>query len=210
MLEPKLLTWKYYKNKLPLYLQNSYGFEEHFKLLFDVLINTNEVDDAIFREINLFRENYFSTLDIDGITANGTEYNILDWFASLYNVSRKFSLEGVVDPLELTNYELLILIMVKIVSTYYDGSYEDIKYLYDLIGINVEFYTNSIQSGKAYCFLTNAVNYSQNIQDMFNAGLLIIQSAGIEYKFGVDADLIYLGIWDSNDVNKEWDSAKWD
>lgn len=211
MLQPKLLNWDYYKSKLPLYLQNSYGFEEHFKLMFDILLNLDTVENSIFREINLFRPNYFDTLNIDGITASGTEFNMLDWFASLYNVTRNLSIEinNTTVQLNLNNYELLVLIMTKIVSTYYDGSYEDIKYLYDLIGLEVEFFTNSIQSAKVYCFLKNPTNYSQNIQDMFAAGLLIIKSAGIEYRFGVEEDLIYLGIWNSNINEKKWNIGWW-
>ena len=34
----KLSTFKYYEEKLPLYLQNSYGFKEHFRIWFDLLI----------------------------------------------------------------------------------------------------------------------------------------------------------------------------
>lgn len=219
MLEDKLLTWKYYKNKLPLYLQNSYGFEEHFKLLFNILTNVDEIEDLIFKETNLFVKNYFDNLDIDGITADGTEYNILDWFASLYNVSRKFSVDlveiiggvptTVTYQLNLTNYELLILVMTKIVSTYYDGTYENLKSLYDLIGIQVLFFGDTNASGRASCFLINYENYSSNIQRMFDAGLLIVKSAGIDYSFGGHSTLDYIALWDSNNDLKLWNRGYW-
>ena len=38
MIINKLKSWNYYKEKIPLYIQNSYGIVEHFKILFDLLV----------------------------------------------------------------------------------------------------------------------------------------------------------------------------
>ena len=53
MLKEKLLNWKYYQDKIPLYLQNSYGYSEHFKILFDLLTVYDNEGDKLLQAINI-------------------------------------------------------------------------------------------------------------------------------------------------------------
>lgn len=43
VLTEKLRSFDYYKKKIPLYLQNSYGFIEHFRIWYDLLVGTDVV-----------------------------------------------------------------------------------------------------------------------------------------------------------------------
>ena len=41
MLIDKLKDWQYYYKKLPLYMRNSYGIQEHFRMIFDFMIKND-------------------------------------------------------------------------------------------------------------------------------------------------------------------------
>ena len=43
VLNEKLSSFEYYEQKLPLYLQNSYGFKEHFRIWFDLLVQNGSL-----------------------------------------------------------------------------------------------------------------------------------------------------------------------
>lgn len=63
ILNEKLQSFDYYKNKLPLYLQNSYGFIEHFRIWYDVLTGEQGVvkfADYLLNGLNIFDEDYLN------------------------------------------------------------------------------------------------------------------------------------------------------
>ena len=55
----KIKSYEWYYNKLPLYLKNSYGFSEHFKIWYELLISGDKngivnVGDTLLYLFNIF------------------------------------------------------------------------------------------------------------------------------------------------------------
>lgn len=225
IINEKILKWSYYFKKLPIYLQNSYGYPEHFKILYQIMLDTNSTANDLLRAMNLTNPNYFHDLDIsqnedssDLISPTGYEFDLLDKMASLYGVTRYFDVDytnekgdNIHKSLKLTNIELLKLILVKIVQNSFLGTYEDIRKLYTLIELPIYLYSLPLESGTVYLILdenssTNVI--TDNIKDMFFANLLTIKSMGIQYKV-YETEEKNIAIWDSNDANKLWDAGEW-
>lgn len=218
VIDDRIYDFDYYVKKLPLYLQNSDGFVEHFRIWFDVLITIVENENQILKLINVFEDNYLSI--INEMDPSGNACDILDKLGSIFNVKRNFSVtytESLVehtDQISLNNEEFLTLIRARIIRNYSDGSYIQMNKFYQDAGLRICFYTDSQPSGTVQVHLINyagEANYSANIQKMFRAGLLTIESMGIIYQYEV-TDLETLGIWDAEvDVsgNYGWDKGVW-
>lgn len=119
ILPDKLREFDYYVQKLPIYLQNSYGFIEHFRIWYEVLmgnVHTAQINssgvvgsaDSIFEMLNIFDQ----TVDSSGNITNkylenlskyenigdttdskyGTKSDILDKLGELFGVRRSFML----------------------------------------------------------------------------------------------------------------------
>lgn len=58
MILEKLRSWEYYSNKIPLFLKNSHGMEQHFKIFFDILENCDNTSDEILSAFDLFNKDY--------------------------------------------------------------------------------------------------------------------------------------------------------
>ena len=133
ILPKKLRTFNYYYNKLPLFLRNSYGFVEHFKIWYDLTYNNDNkgivnIGDLLLYLLNIFDKDYLETINNMEDSDNGNASDILDKIGLLFGVSRKFSvnyLEGaqtVHEELSLNNEEFLILIKCQIIKNYCNGS----------------------------------------------------------------------------------------
>lgn len=209
MLIDKLKTWTYYLNKFPLYLRNSYGFTDHFKILFDLLVQLDLIEDDILKAFDVMSDNYLSF--INHLSEDETSSDILDKVAALYGVTRYFNVN--VDDediaLALTNAELLMLIKARIIQFNFDGTYIMTKQFYESIKLPVLMY-NSATSTEAKLFLdiSQLQQSSDNIVNMFKAGLFTIQSLGISYITEV-TDTTVLLVWDSSSASRLWDVGKW-
>ena len=53
MLPEKLKSWDYYKEKLPLYVRNSYGIKEQFYILYGLMIELDKVETEVCDCFNL-------------------------------------------------------------------------------------------------------------------------------------------------------------
>ena len=103
MINEKTLQWNYYVKKLPLYLQNSYGFSEHFRNLFQIMLDTNRTATDLLRALDLTAPGYYANLDVSKnpeepevlISSVGYTYDLLDKMAALYNVNRYFDVDYV-------------------------------------------------------------------------------------------------------------------
>lgn len=111
MLKEKLLTWKYYQDKIPLYLQNSFGYSEHFKILFDLLSVYDSEGDKLLKAVNITNTGELGTFNCS---------EILDNFAILYGLNRQMMINN--ELLTFTDEELLKLILVKIIQINFDGT----------------------------------------------------------------------------------------
>lgn len=218
----KLKDFEYYKNKLPLYLQNSYGFIEHFRIWYQILIN-GICDNAIIllNLINIFDGNYFDFLEtIEGVQRTSYECDILDKIGRLYGVNRQFRItyednnEIKTETILLNNQDFLTLIKTQIIKNYCEGTTEQINSYYKMIGLKM-YVLSASEPATAYMYLPTSSSsseyaYSDNIKKMFLAGLLKIDSMGITYRYTfVDIDRILL--WDSLNeaATNGWDGGEW-
>ena len=62
MMIDKLKQWDYYYNKLPLYMRNSYGIQEHFKIFYELLLTLDENEDTICKLFDLLDANYLDNV----------------------------------------------------------------------------------------------------------------------------------------------------
>ena len=59
----KLQDFEYYKSKIPLYLQNSEGFQEHFRIWYDLLVDgVVKNADILLNMLLIFDKDYLSYL----------------------------------------------------------------------------------------------------------------------------------------------------
>lgn len=231
VLVEKLKDFNYYKNKLPMYLQASDGFISHFKIWYDLLVGQNSngivnVCDTILNLLNIFDTNFLSTicqLEDAGVSDEhpyGTKSDILDKIASLFSLTRNFSCtyikdqQTITEELTLDNDDLLLLIKCQILKSNYDGTYEQYKEFYHDIGLDLLLLTSSGYDATVNLILAKVEGaqpgdegyHSENVNSMFRAGLLRVQSLGITYNCSI-VDLTSFLVWD--DDNKLWDKGTW-
>lgn len=229
-----LQSFEYYESKIPLYLKNSYGFMEHFRIWYEVL-KYDVVDNAdlFLNLLMIFDPDYLNYLEsIDETMAKDTTVcDILDKIGSISGVRRFFTVtyeqggEEVTENLILNNEEFLILIKAQIIKNYCEGTREQMEEYYKSVGL--ELYVQSSLVGDAtadlYLIITSGqtvYNYSDNIKKMFLAGMFTIQSVGIKYDEAlIDADRLLFwseeeseevvengwGDAEYNPVTQEWD-----
>lgn len=218
----KLKDFDYYKQKLPLYLQNSYGFIEHFRIWYDMYVGTGEyagiihVSDVLLSLLNIFDDDYLDYINNMPESNSGTQSDILDKIGNLFGVKRQFSCtyfdnyNYITDELVLNNEEFLILIKGQIIKNYCEGTYEQIEQYYNSTGLKICITTSELSNAESHTYLitTDDSDYSDNIKKMFLAGMLRIESMGIKY---IDIYSNFSGLlrWDSGVVNEVWDAGVW-
>lgn len=219
----KLQSFDYYRSKLPLYLQNSEGFEEHFKIWYDFLVGSyDEITESrtdnngvigsleeVLRAINVFSDDF----PIENS-------DMLDKLGSIFGLSRYVNLtysdsEGLHEneSIVLSNDEFLLLIKAQIIKDYFDGSYVQAKEYYE--NANLFIVTKNDTSPASLLVYLNNIpdsqySYSENVQKLFLAGKLNIKSMGIKYNYAIQ-DLNSVLIWkntDGADVHG-WDGGQW-
>lgn len=179
ILAPALQDFSYFQHKLPLYLQKSYGYIEHFRLWFNILTDLVNNADDIYDALDVFNENYVTHINSMGST---TENAILDMIGELYGISRFVYVASQSETL--TNEQFIYYIRMTIAKQFCDGSAESLLQSYERAGLKVFM----INKGPAQCgiVLNNATEeYDEVIQGMFTMGLLTVQSAGIRYYYSV-------------------------
>src|SRR5574344_3152197 len=84
ILNDKLKSFDYYKSKIPLYLQNSDGFIEHFKIWYDFLVNEVESSDIFLNLLLLFDPDYLTYLSNNVEDYSNNESDILDKLGAIF------------------------------------------------------------------------------------------------------------------------------
>lgn len=195
ILSDKLKSFEYYKKKLPLYLQNSYGFQEHFKIWHEILTN-NIVDNAdiLLNLLMIFDDNYLTYLvENNAASQDGSSSDILDKLGSIFGVTRKFTVNyeeagsPVVEELNLNNNDFLILIKAQIIKNYCEGTRKQIAEYYSSVGLQMFVQTDESSPATANLYLVESIpgtsyEYSENVEKMFLGGMLRIESVGIKYQ----------------------------
>ena len=206
MVQEKLLDFKYYYNKLPMYLRNSTTFPEHFRIWCEFLNGINDTSDDILDLVNIFDLSYLQKhKDICD--------DFLDKIGALYGVKRNFSVVvnvggvSTTKYLNLTQQEFLILIKSQIIKNFFKGTNEELEQFYKDANLPIVMKTSGEATCDCYLFLgivDGITSTSENIIDMFLSGLFTIESAGILYTYTTyDASVILQ--WDTSD--RVWDDA---
>lgn len=223
----KIKSYEWYYNKLPLYLKNSYGFSEHFRIWYELLISGDKngivnVGDTLLYLFNIFDKNFLQTIgnlpDSGATEGNyGTVSDFLDKLGYLFGVIRNFSVtykndndEDVTEDLSLNNEDFLLLIKAQIIKNYCEGTYEQIKGYYNSAGLDV-FLITTEDGASAHVYLAappHSSKYSLNVEKMFKSGLMRIESMGITYTEGVRVLVSFL-TWDSTKTKEYWDTGVW-
>lgn len=226
LIPDKVKTWDYYLKKLPLYLQNSYGFNDHFYILYELLYQIETASVELLRGLDLFDETKQQNSDtyinyLKQFTNDEYVFDLLDKIATIYNVNRKFDVTYIISDtssedfgkektytLELTNKELLILILTKSILSAFDGTYYSARELYDKIKLPIYIYTQDATNVKLILDTSITENpdesdiivITENIKHMFNAGLFTLNSMGVNYT----TETLKIS------TLAKWDESKWD
>lgn len=212
MIIDKLKQWKYYQQKLPLFLQNSYGVLDHFYIIFEILLQSDNVSEDILKGFDIFADDYSDY--ILKMSDNEYKLDILDKIGEIYGVSRYFNVRYVennnivIKALKLTNTELHKLILTKVIQTTYDGSYSNARELYEKINLPIYMLKNENDASVQLILDLGKYNESENILDMFKANLFTLKSIGINYST-LMADISSLAEYDSNESKHYWDKGLW-
>lgn len=228
ILPEKLRTFDYYKSKLPMYLQNSYGFQEHFKLLFDVMMG-NKFDSGVVPSAELAL-NMLDIFDKDYLSKYPEADDVLNKLANIYNVDRNmfvtYEYETTIDSavttvtgserLTLTNTTLLLLIRAQIIKYHCEGTYEQISSFY--LDNKLPIFIETIgRANAAYAINTNIdqdeifdfdeTTLSQIVK-LLSAGYFIIQYMGVQWRVTTYDTAIVLR-WSeepglTENVNERW------
>lgn len=195
MLKEKLLNWKYYQDKIPLYLQNSYGYSEHFKILFDLLTVYDNEGDKLLQAINITNTGEVGTFNCS---------EILDNFAILYGLNRQMIINN--ELLTFTDDELIKLILVKIIQINFDGTRKTFLDFYNkYFGNQLKFYLDK--------YLTYRINVISSFEENSNldkvykyTDLLFIDLIGIQfYRYTLNVDVENIAKFDDN--TKKFDNS---
>ena len=216
MLPEKLKNWDYYKEKLPLYVRNSYGIKEHFYIIYEMMIELDKNEIEICDCFNLLQKDYEHNVIEKYDALDGYDFEFLDMIASIYGVNRYLDVsytdkdnKVVRKTLKLTNQELYTFIKARIIQNNYDGSYEQAIKYYQSIGLNIQMFFDPLNAAKCEIYLdVSKSSISENIQSLFLAGLLTLKSVGIVYDEKI-VNFSKAGIWNSELSNGKWNEATW-
>ena len=175
MLKEKLLDWNWYKNKIPLYLQNSYGYQEHFKIFYDILVNLDESGQKIL--------NYLDITNVQNITDKEQSSDILDFIGNLYSIKRKIKFYNKNSEeyitITLSDNDFLKILLVNIFQINYDGTRKSFLDFYEkTFGDTLKFYINKEQF-KSINVVSSLTGDLKAIYD--NTDLLFVNIMGINY-----------------------------
>lgn len=213
MIINKLKSWNYYKEKIPLYIQNSYGIVEHFKILFDLLVQMDLTEDAVLYGFNILDDGYLTFINNLDDSDTKDSSDILNKIGLLYGVTRTFDVDYIENneaktaSLHLTNSEFLKLIKARIIQNNYDGSYIQSREFYDKMNLPVYLF-QSANSAEVYVYLDTSVPLTENEEKMFLSNLFTIKSMGITYITSI-TEVVSLLIWDSTSEFRYWDKGRW-
>ena len=213
LLDENLLTFDYYKNLTPMYLQQSYGFLDIFKIYYDLGFAENEETTDNLSIIE-FIEKLFNSLDVYSKNVNkDILYKLCNFFGISKNVRVQFydytAEKWVTKNLSLTDDELLLYLKCKIIQNRYDGTAKMANDLYDRVGLPIFMVTQT--NNEAYCqvwlLMYDDTQFSQNIQELFLSGLLTLKSVGVRYSHRIQV-ATNIALFDSTDTNRSFDKGR--
>ena len=187
MIRKDLLEFQYYLNRLSMFMKESYGITEQTELFYRQLKVVNEQFDIFFNNLKIFGDEIVHLSDF------------LDLIGSYFECYREFTIQlnGSYIQINLEdNSEFLDYIKCQIIKQNFKGTYEEIKRLYThlennqvkqgLVDLQFDYIllkTSLEDTSSLNCriYFTNFNTYSEQIQNLFLAGYLTIESMGINY-----------------------------
>ena len=180
--------------------------------------------DLLFEMLNIFdlnctqnhpsgyesNQHFLSFINSIENSENGTKSDILDKIGNLFGLKRRFSIDvnGTTYELNLNNADFLTLIRCTIIKNYFDGSFEQISKYYKDAGLPVFVLTTGSAQCEMHLIDLEDSEYAQSadIQKMFLAGLLTVESVGISYTYSIHT-INNLAIFDSEDSSNTFDNG---
>ena len=202
ILPEELQSFEYYRGLTPMYLQDVHGFLEQVKIWFNSTMQKSSIltcgtDVPCGVEADTRTESIVSVIDktfafLDIFNTSGQHLSesadILDKLASLFGVSRQFSvtIEDEKKQLNLSDNDLLILIKCQIIKNFFNGTHEHLMRCFEIVNLPVMPLTDTQPAHcKMYMLLQDENEVSQNVKDMFLSGMLSVESMGIYYTYAI-------------------------
>ena len=202
ILPEELQSFEYYRGLTPMYLQDVHGFLEQVKIWFNSTMQKSSIltcgtDVPCGVEADTRTESIVSVIDktfafLDIFNTSGQHLSesadILDKLASLFGVSRQFSvtIENEKKQLNLSDNDLLILIKCQVIKNFFNGTHEHLMRCFEIVNLPVMPLTDTQPAHcKMYMLLQDENKVSQNVKDMFLSGMLSVESMGIYYTYAI-------------------------
>lgn len=202
ILPEELQSFEYYRGLTPMYLQDVHGFLEQVKIWFNSTMQKSSIltcgtDVPCGVEADTRTESIVSVIDktfafLDIFNTSGQHLSesadILDKLASLFGVSRQFSvtIENEKKQLNLSDNDLLILIKCQVIKNFFNGTHEHLMKCFEIVNLPVMPLTDTQPAHcKMYMLLQDENEVSQNVKDMFLSGMLSVESMGIYYTYAI-------------------------
>ena len=208
-MDSKLLDFEYYYNKLPLYLQESEGFKEHFRYWIELLQSINLTGNKIQSMLNIFDIDE----DVPYLERNTGCSDFLNKLGMLYGVSRVMTINN--DEVTLTDKLMLFVIKCQIIKNFFNGTYSQINKLYIDAKLPIVYYTlQSMEVEVIFCAAELTDYESEEIDilyELFDNQFLIVKSMGIQYitdKLDLN-EILYFGSENDTDTKYQWDNRVW-
>lgn len=194
IIDEEVQTLDYYVNKLPLFLQNSYGFIEMLESMFKPIKQDFATMEELLYSYDIFDDDFLNFIvELEGSGSSESEpygdvSEILDRFAAYFGLRRIMNVtyDGETYELNLNNAELLTLIRAQVIRNNYDGTAERAEKFYNTLGFGsiLRAVTTGPASAKIYLFHEQAeIEITDNLKHLFFAGYLTIASVGITYTY---------------------------
>lgn len=201
LINDKLLTFDYYKDKMTLFLKNSYGVKEQLEILYQILVQFDNEAYKMFSMMNMLDENTITVIN----NLDENESDILDKIGKLFGLSRNLTvvIEDVTYSLNLTNSEFFKLIQTTIIKNSFSGTREEAEKLYKMINIPI-LMLNDTTPAQVLMIYDDTEDENSNLQKLFLSGLFTLKSMGISYTYKVQK-VSQIGTFDVS----YYDNSRW-
>ena len=208
-INPQLLEYQYYLDRMSMFLNESYGINNRIKILHSLLITIDEFWEEILKKYNVMDNNYYTTSEEKTSLVD----QMLDYIGLIFECRRNLTVTYTQNDqtnrenITLNNEEFLTYIKCQIIKQNFDGTREELYRLYQtdevlnyILGIYYLVEKTS-PSLNVRIIWSNYETYSLNLQKLFLGGYLTIESIGIIYNRALQ-NITKLAIFNQNGFNK--------
>lgn len=225
-----LREFRYYEQKLPLYLRNDDCFIEHFKLWYELLMGEGDdetsvaikefkgvspTSDLLLYLLNIYDDDFLNVITALNGYDNTGETDILNKIGNLFGLKREFSFEYYESStssvptstvVKLNDEEFLLLIKAQIIRNYCNGTYEQAMTYYMDANLQILPVYNIDDYAVVDAYLNENESLTDNISKLFKGGFLTIEHLGVRYTYTI-TNVINLLAWvdaNGNNGNSVW------